>query len=71
MGDEGGAPGSDFLWIGPNSANPKVRGSNGWIEYPVPDEVLMTTRMHVSRKQVEDLVAHLMIWLRTGSLNYD
>lgn len=43
----------------------------GWVPYPIPNDVLLNTRMYVNRAQVEDIVAHLMIWLRTGSLNYD
>lgn len=80
IGPEGTA---SFLWIGPNQANPRIMASQaakhgvetteitGWVPFPVPDGVLMNTRMHVDRKQVEDIVAHLMTWLRTGSLNYD
>lgn len=73
-------PGSSFLWIGPNDADPKIMASQaaahgvktdqnvGWITYPVPPEVLMTTRMHVNRKQVGETVKALQRWLRTGSL---
>ena len=68
------------LWLGPNKADPQVLASQahrfgvqtsamaGWVPYPVPNEVLMTTRMHLDRKQVSKLVKHLQAWLDNGSI---
>ena len=83
--DRGGAglyhPGSSMVYLGPNDANPRILAADaarlgiptdaqvGWIDYPVPDEVLMTTRMHLSRPQVRALIKRLNIWLKTGELH--
>lgn len=73
-------PGSSFLWIGVNNANPKILavdaarlGLNptqfvGWVDYKIPDEVLLTTRMHLNREQVKALRTHLGKWLKEHKL---
>jgi hypothetical protein len=80
-GDEPFGAGSAMLWIGPNDANPRILASKakelgvrttettGWIPYPLSDEVMMTTRMHVDREQVAELVLFLTRWLETGKLS--
>lgn len=67
------------LWLGPDSAAPKVMASKaasvgvktdetcGWVPYPIPDEVLLNTRMHLNRRQVKALVRHLQSWLERGT----
>lgn len=73
-------PGTSALWIGPDDANPQVlhhqaaglgvktEATEGWVPYPIPECVLLNTRMHVNRKQVATLIKHLQAWLDTGSL---
>ena len=75
-------PGSSFVWLGVNDADPKVMKIqasslgldlppgevSGWMPYPIPEEVSFSTRMHLNREQVEGLVESLQLWLRTGSL---
>lgn len=64
----------DALWFGPNDADPKImasrtpEGGTGWVPYHISDDVLLTTRAHLSRSMVEELVAHLQAWLQSGSL---
>lgn len=36
--------------------------------YPMPDDVLMHTRMHLNEKQVRGLIGRLQLWLDTGSI---
>jgi hypothetical protein len=74
--------GQGFLWIGINDAKPQILKTkaetmglplppgevSGWMPYPVPDDVLMTTRMHLNEHQVRALVARLNRWLDSGSL---
>ena len=68
-------PGSSMLWLGVNDADPQImtydakrmgldtRGeTNGWIKYDIPDEVVMSTRMHLTRGQVEVLFEDLQHW---------
>jgi hypothetical protein len=72
-------PGISAVWLGIDEANPQVLASDahklgikttqttGWIPYPVPKEVLLTTRMHLDREQVAALINHLKSWLETGT----
>lgn len=73
-------PGSSFVWLGINDCSPKIMKTDaqklglltpgevvsGWMPYKVPDEVVMHTRMHLNREQVQSLVEHLQRWLETG-----
>ena len=73
-------PGSSFLLIGIEDAEPMFLASKagkvgvdtdetvGWIPFPVPRDVMMTTRMHLNREQVKDLICTLSTWLATGGL---
>lgn len=61
------------VWLGPWHANPKIMASQaaalgiateettGWVPYPVPSEVMMTTRMHLNRRQCVR-VALALLW---------
>ena len=74
-------PGSSMIWLGVDDANPQVMKSqaaslglelppgevSGWMPYPVPDEVLMSTRMHLNRDQAKGLIERLQRWLDTGA----
>ncbi len=41
---------------------------NGWVNWPVPDQVNMWTRMHLTRKQVKKLIPILKKFADTGSI---
>lgn len=68
------------IWLGVNDAEPKIMAKDaaahgvqtnettGWVAYPVPDAVLMSTRMHLSQKQVADLLPALQHFALTGQL---
>lgn len=74
-------PGSSFIWLGVDDGKPQVMKSqaaalglelptgevSGWMPYPIPEEVQISTRMHLSRDQVEGLVERLQRWLETGA----
>lgn len=82
-GDENELPGHTAIWLGPTDANPQIMKSkakklgvalppgevSGWMPYPVPEEVSMTTRMHLDRELVVQLVYRLQTWLETGSFS--
>jgi len=69
-----------WVWLGPSDARPQIMKStavkmglpvppgevSGWMPYPIPDDVLVTTRMHLDEKQVRGLIARLQTWLATG-----
>lgn len=72
-----------WIWLGIDDAKPQIMKSkakalglelppgevSGWMPFPVPDDVLMTTRMHLNETQVRGLIARLTLWLETGSLS--
>ena len=76
-------PGNSYLWVGVDDPEPKVMRSqaesvglkvpdgeevSGWMPYPIPEQVLLSTRMHLNKDQVLGLVQRLQAWLKTGSL---
>lgn len=70
----------DAIWFGVDDAHPQIMASQaaahgvqtkatcGWVKYPVPDEVLLNTRMHLTRRQVEDLLPVLIHFVETGEV---
>lgn len=74
-------PGHSFIWLGTDDAKPqclhgdakrlgvKANATEGWVQYPIPPEVQLSTRMHLNREQVQSLVEHLQSWLSTGSFS--
>ncbi len=72
-----------WLWLGIDDAKPQIMKSKaramglslppgectGWMPYPVPEDVLMTTRMHLNEAQVRGLIGRLQHWLDKGTLH--
>lgn len=72
-----------WIWLGIDDAKPQIMKSkakalgmelppgevSGWMPYPIPDDVLLTTRMHLNETQVRGLIARLTLWLETGNLS--
>lgn len=68
------------IWFGVDNANPKIMASQaklhdiethqdtGWVEYPIPKDVLLTTRMHLTQGQVKELLPILKAFASTGEL---
>ncbi len=44
------------------------QGMTGWVDFPVPEQVLISTRMHLTRKQVSELLPVLQHFVDTGDL---
>lgn len=42
---------------------------NGWVNYPIPKDVLVSTRMHLNKKMVRELIPLLIRFLETGELD--
>jgi hypothetical protein len=71
-----------WIWLGIDDAKPQIMKSvakkmgmelppgevSGWMPYPIPEDVLLTTRMHLNETQVRGLITRLTLWLKTGSL---
>lgn len=70
----------EAVWLGVNDAEPKVMASQarsvgvstsetcGWVPYPIPSQVALNTRMHLSREQVTQLLPYLQTFVDTGEL---
>ena len=74
-------PGTSAVWLGISGAEAMVMARDaasvginpmtdvGWVPYPIPKEVQVTTRMHLNREQVAGLRDRLTEWLETGQLS--
>lgn len=64
----------DAIWFGVENANPKImaskirKGAVGWVDYQIPEDVILTTRMHLTREQVKELLPILQKFIETGDL---
>ena len=59
----------DAIWFGCDEANPRILvHATGWRPYPLPDGVLMDTRMHLTREQVKELLPILQKFVETGEI---
>jgi len=68
------------IWLGPSEAQPKILASmtkalgvetdqtTGWVPYPIPEAVSLTTRMHLTQNQVKELLPILQHFAETGEL---
>ena len=44
---------------------------NGWVSYPLPAQVSLSTRMHLTVEQVKALLPVLQTFVETGSIDGD
>ena len=75
----------DCIWLGIDDAKPQIMSSdairmglrqrtfdendNGWVKFEIPKEVLLHTKMHLTRKQVKELLPLLQKFVETGELS--
>jgi hypothetical protein len=75
----------DCIWLGIDDPKPQLMSSdatrmglrqktfdendNGWVKFEIPKEVLLTTHMHLTRKQVKELLPLLQKFVETGELS--
>lgn len=65
---------TDAIWFGIADANPQImasktkEGGTGWVDYEIPKDVLLSTRMHLSQEQVKELLPILQHFADTGDL---
>ena len=56
------------IWVGPHFPNPQILASKidsnktGWIKYNIPEDVLITHRMHLNRKQSLEVGIKLILF---------
>lgn len=72
--------GEDYIWLGVDDSKPQILAQEaiklgikteeviGWIPYELPKEVSLYTRMHLSRKQVKELLPILQKFVKTGEI---
>ena len=65
----------EAIWLGISEAKPKIMASDtktggdvGWLDIPVPETVLINTRMHLTQAQVKDLLPILQKFAETGEI---
>jgi len=55
------------IWLGLKNADPKfLAKGKGWTPYPIHKDVLFNTRMHLTQKQVKELLPILTYFAETG-----
>ena len=72
----------DRIWLGVNNPDPKIMASDaeklgidtkgqytGWIDYDIPSQVSMSTRMHLNQEQVAELLPYLKRFVKYGGFN--
>lgn len=70
----------NYIWLGIDDINPQILATDaykfgidttkttGWIDYPIPNEVLMSSRMHLSRDDVRKMLPILNKFVETGNI---
>ena len=71
----------DNIWLGVNDAEPQIMVSdakklglpigiatNGWSDFPIPEEVVLNTRMHLNQEQAAELIKELQVFVDTGEV---
>lgn len=70
----------DAIWLGVDDADPQIMAVHakevgietnetcGWVKYPIPDQVSLTTRMHLTQNEVAELLPLLQRFVATGEL---
>jgi hypothetical protein len=70
----------DAIWLGVDNPEPQIlhgdarrlgiptNATSGWVDYPIPDEVKINTRMHLTRRQVWRLLPTLIKFVFTGNI---
>lgn len=70
----------DCIWFGVDKLEPKVlhgdarklgiqhNQNSGWVDYQMPKEVQFNNRMHLTRKQVKDLLPILKKFVKHGEI---
>ena len=54
------------IWLGVHDPEVKVMGKNGWEDVPLPDDVCINGRMHLTQDMVQALLPILTHFAETG-----
>lgn len=70
----------DAIWLGVDDAEPKIMATDakrlgiqtdqdcGWVDFDIPEEVLLSTRMHLTQDMVKELLPILQKFAETGDI---
>lgn len=64
----------DCIWFGVEDPNPQIMASRvmengrGWVKYPLPEDVVITSRMHLTQEMVKELLPYLQKFAETGEI---
>ena len=64
----------DCIWLGIDDPQPRIlasktaEGGTGWVPYSLSEDVLLTTRMHLTRYQAKELSQMLAFFAKTGEV---
>jgi len=58
----------DAIWLGVHEAKAEVNRGTGWKPYPLPDDVFIATRMHLTQEMVKELLPYLHRFVETGEI---
>lgn len=61
-------PPHKVMWVDADKFGIEVSEKSGWYDYPIPKEVLVESRMHLSRKQAKALAKKLRYFAKYGVL---
>ena len=55
------------IWFGIDDAKPQIlEKGKGWVDYPISEDVMLHTRMHLTQEQVKTLLPILTYFAETG-----
>lgn len=57
-----------IMWKDAEKYGIKIHQKRGWYPYPIPEEVLVKSRMHLNQKQARELAHKLLYFAEMGHL---
>ena len=72
---------ADAIWVGIANPEPRIKAIDarrlgidtneevGWVDYYIPDEVLISTQMHLDQDQAKELIKVLEKFVETGNIS--
>jgi hypothetical protein len=59
---------ADAIWFGISKVKAEIMTSKGWENYEIPESVCISTRMHLTREAVAELLPILTKFVETGEI---
>lgn len=58
----------DAIWFGVDNPKPQILGVDGWQDIKIDENIMLSTRMHLTRNQVSKLLPILQKFVDTGEI---